>query len=122
MPATLDPPLLARASKGDLHVGMKLAVCGADVGGVEAGSPVDPLDLPCNRGGDYASWASLPGCRPSKRGSSPLDEQGPLPQLQLRYNATRPARYSAHWLLALSSLSLVELYCRSSLLVAPDCV
>jgi breast cancer 2 susceptibility protein len=94
MVATLDPELLAKLSRGDIHVGSKLAISSCSVSGVEPGQAVDPLDLPLNRGFQDYSWTPLMGASSSQRGSSPC-EDGTQPKLVLHYNAVRPAKWDA---------------------------
>ena len=89
--ASVDAHLLAKVTKGDVYVGMKLAVCSAEVTGVEPGHAVDPLDLPCNRGFEDYVWAPLVGRSPHQRGATPCDGKA-QPRLTLHFNATRPAK------------------------------
>ncbi len=89
--ATLDAPMAALAARGDVCVGMKLAVCAADVTGVESGHGLDPLDCPPSRGCGDLEWPRLVGSGRPHRGAG-LGEAKAAPKLALTANACRPAK------------------------------
>ncbi len=88
MRATIDEPLAALVRKRGLALGMKIAVCGAELVGAEAGSGLHPLELELNQVHDQFEWPTLPG----ESSSRVLLASGKT-SLTIRYNSTRPTRF-----------------------------
>lgn len=83
--ASLDEPLGALARKGALSVGMKLAVCGAELKGVAPNTAVHPLSLEVNRVHQHLQWSA-------QRLADGPPEVSTQAELALHFNSTRPAR------------------------------
>lgn len=87
--ATLDEPLGALVKKGSLALGTKVAVCGAELGGLEGGAGLNPLELEVNLLHAQFFWPLLAGDMPHK---PPVSTGDSRVSLSVRYNSTRPAR------------------------------
>ena len=87
--AGVDAPLSALIRKGSISVGTKLAICGAELAGAEAGSGTHPLDMDVNQCHSQFTWPLLEGDAAS--GHEPTKSVTQL-TLTIHYNSTRPAR------------------------------
>ncbi len=88
--AALDAPLSAQLRKGNVRVGAKLAVCGAEVTGLDGAgeAAVDPLAVEENRVHEGLTWPQLRGSGRPHRGAA---ASACAPRLMLHANSTRPA-------------------------------
>jgi BRCA2, oligonucleotide/oligosaccharide-binding, domain 1 len=80
----VDDLLAGLARKGSLQIGSKIAVCGAELSGIEAGAGLNPLDLACNQVHGDIPWAG-----PVVNPKAAVDNV----HLTVHYNGVRPARW-----------------------------
>jgi hypothetical protein len=86
----VDDLLFGLVRKGSLQVGTKIAVCGAELSGIEAGAGMNPLELACNQVHREVPWVG-----PVTDSKAAVDSVF----LAVRYNGVRPVRFVT-WRLA----------------------